>query len=47
MVAFYEMRKALELDALPLLGITTLAVENSDQTAALPAVLAHLEVGAP
>ncbi len=47
MVAFYEMRKTLELDALPRLGIPTLAVENSDQTAALPAVLAHLEVGAP
>ena len=47
MVAFYEMRKMLELDALPRLGIPTLAIKNDDKTIALPAILAYLMEGAP
>lgn len=43
MVAFYEMRKALELAALPELGIQTLAIENTDRAVSLPAVAAHLD----
>lgn len=42
MVAFYEMRKMVELAALPQLGLTTLSVDNVDQSAGLAAVAAHL-----
>lgn len=42
MVAFYEMRKAIELAALPQLGLTTLTVDNVDQSTGLAAVAAHL-----
>ena len=42
MVAFYEMRKALELQTLPELGIAGLAVENADKSAGLTAVAEYL-----
>ncbi len=47
MVAFYEMRKALELYVLPDLGIDTLDVNNTDKAAALPIVAARLKGAKP
>ncbi len=42
MVAFYEMRKALELAMLPRLELASLSVDNTDKSAGLAAVAARL-----
>ena len=47
MVAFYEMRKALELYILPDLGIETLDVNNTKKSVALPLVAERLNGAKP